>query len=96
MLDDIEHMIKQKLLEDLIEHMGDRGASRLKPDDAMAVQVAAPDKEALEEGLDHAKEALPSIPEGDDKESGSDEDDESRLMSLLDDDDDDDDKPGRR
>lgn len=85
MLDDIEDMIKQKLLEHLIESMGDKSGDRLKP--PMAVEVAAKDKAGLSDGLDKAKDALPSIPE-----SGGEDDDESRLMDLLGEDDDEDEK----
>lgn len=78
MLDDIEDLIKQRLLEDLIEKMGDQSGDRLKP--PMAVEVEADDKKGLSAGLDKAKGALPDAPEGDD---------ESRLMDLLDEDEDD-------
>lgn len=75
MLDDIEDMIKQKLLEDLIDQMGSQNGSRLKPQ-GLAVQVEAPDKEHLSAGLDHAKGAL--------EDSGGDEDDDlRRLMEMA-------------
>ncbi len=89
MLDDVEAMIKEKLLESLIDKMSDSNGARLKPK-GLEVKVAAPDKEHLAEGLDKAKEALPSVPEAG-SEPGED-DDESRLMALLGDEDDDEDK----
>jgi hypothetical protein len=93
MLNDIEDMIKQKLLEDLIDQMGDKSGDRLSPP-GLAVKVAAPDKEGLSEGLDKAKDALPNIPEpGKEAEAApSEDDDESRLLALLSDDDDEDKK----
>lgn len=89
MLDDLEQQIKERLLEDLITRMSDAGGDRLKPKD-MAVQVAAPDKDKLAEGLDKAKGVLDELPEGKEEasaSSSSEEDDEERLMELLDEED---------
>lgn len=83
-MDDLEQKIKDKLLEGLIEHMQDRMGGDLEskfPKKSMEVSVAAPDKEGLAKGLDHAQ----SLAEGPGDE-GSDED---RLMELLGEDDDD-------
>lgn len=97
---DLEQKIKESLLEDLIEKMSDRGGDRIKPK-SVAVEVAAPDKSKLAEGLDKAKSVLGSLPtgqEGEDEhaegQGGEDEDDEQRLMQLLADDDDDDEDGG--
>lgn len=73
MLDDIEDMIKQKLLEDLIDQMGDQSGSRLHPK-GLAVEVQAPGKDLLSAG-----------PESD----GGDDEDLSRLMEMAGKDDDD-------
>lgn len=85
MMDDLEQMIKERLLQDLIEKMSDQSGDRLKPK-GLAVEVAAPDKEHLSDGLDQAKDAVGSIPSQ--GESPSEEDDEQRLMELLGDDED--------
>lgn len=105
MLDDLEQKIKEKLLEDLITKMSDSNGDRIKPK-GLAVQVAAPDKEKLAEGLDKAKSVLGSVPDSGDMPSGDgitsdpsdDDSDEARLMQLLssEDDDDEDDKLGMR
>lgn len=82
MMNDLEDRMKEKLLEGLIEHMQGRMGDDLGakfPKKAMEVSVAAPDKEGLAEGLDHAKEVA----------SGDEGDDEDRLMELLGEDDDD-------
>lgn len=94
MLDDIEDMIKQKLLEDLIDQMGNKSGDRLMPK-GLAVQVEAPDKDHLSAGLDHAKDSLSQVPEP--GEEGGDDDDLSRLMEMAgkEDDEDDDLKRGR-
>lgn len=99
MMDDLEQMIKERLLEDLIDKMSDAGGeSRLKPH-GLGVSVEAPDKAALAEGLDKAKGLVakggpPEIPEAEGK--GEPEgDDESRLLELLGDDDDDEELKGR-
>jgi hypothetical protein len=100
MLEDIDHMIKEKLLEDLIDQMGMKSGERLKPK-GLAVQVEAPDKKHLSEGLEHAKGALSHIPEpsgGEGEEGGEEDDDLSRLMEMAgkDDDDDEEDEPFKR
>lgn len=105
MTDDLEQMIKERLLEDLINKMSDKRGEGLAPK-GMAVQVAAPDKEKLAEGLDKAKEELPHLPEaseGDEAEAaghegagdGQEDDDEQRLLALLGEHDEDDDE-GKR
>lgn len=90
MIDDMSQMIKEKLLEELIEKMSDAGGDRMKPK-GLGVSVEAPDKTHLAEGLDKAKDILgksgssEEMPESD---GGSEEDDEERLLALLDDEDD--------
>lgn len=82
MHDSLEQKMKEKLLEDLIDHMsskmGDDMGSKF-PHKAMEVSVAAPDKEKLAEGLEHAKDMTAKIP----SHMEPDEDDEDRLMSLM-------------
>lgn len=85
MLDDMEQMIKEKLLEDLIGKMSDGMGDRMKPK-GLGVEIQAPDKAHLAEGLDKAKDLVShtdAMPE-----SGDGDDDEQRLMDLLGDDDD--------
>lgn len=99
MLNDMEHMIKQRLLEDLIEKMSDKHGERLGPEKGMAVQVAAPDKSKLAEGLDKAKGILSSMPMDHEEEGGDEpESDEERLMELMhgEDDDDEDEEYGKK
>lgn len=98
MLDDREQMIKEKLLEDLISKMSDGMGDRMKPK-GLGVEVQAPDKEHLADGLDQAKSLLDKggpLPGLDSKESPSEDsgDDEERMLQLLAEDDDDDDKKG--
>ncbi len=91
-MDDLEQKLKEGLLENLIEHMSNKMGDSMKPK-GLAVQVAAPDKEHLAEGLDKAKGVLGEMPE--ESESGHDsgeESDEDRLMELLGEDDEDDKK----
>lgn len=92
MIDDLEQMIKEKLLQDLIDKMSDAGGSRLKPK-GLGVSVEAPDKAHLAEGLDKAKDLLGkgAAPSEDEElpSEHSDEDDEQRLLQLLDEDDED-------
>lgn len=90
MLDDMSQMIKEKLLEELIEKMSSAGGDRMKPK-GLGVEVQAPDKEHLAEGLDKAKDLIQKPGESEPSEGGE-EDDEQRLMALLDDDDDEKDK----
>lgn len=111
-MDERERMIKERLLDDLIQKMTEAGGSRLKPK-GLEVEVAAPDKDKLAQGLDKAKSALGSLPEPGEEEgdpsqdpsesshdlpeaSHSDEDDEHRLLQLLEDEDEEDGRPGRR
>lgn len=87
-MDSMEQKLKEKLLEGLIEHMNDKMGgdleSKFAPKKALSVEVAAPDKEGLAAGLEHAHD----LADGDsDSDQGSDED---RLMALLGDDDEDD------
>lgn len=84
MIDEMEQMIKEKLLEGLIDKMSGGMADRMKPKD-LGVEVQAPDKEHLAEGLDKAKDILGKDVASDD---GGDEDDEQRMLELLDHDDD--------
>lgn len=98
MIDDLEQMIKEQLLKDLIGKMSDKSGERLQPK-GMAVEVAAPDKSKLAEGLDKAKDVLGSsgdLADGGDTGSHGEEDDEQRLMQLLEDEEDEDGAPGRR
>ncbi|GAC1460087.1 MAG: hypothetical protein NVSMB70_05430 [Chamaesiphon sp.] len=102
-MDDLEQKIKQKLLEGLVEHMqgkmGESLSSKYPSEKAMEVSVAAPDKEHLAEGLEHAHAMAASgklggevggeSPEEHDEAHESDED---RLMELLGDDEDHEDK----
>jgi hypothetical protein len=88
MLDDMEKMIKERLLNELIDKMSDAGGERMKPK-GLGVSVEAPDKAHLEEGLDHAKDILSNSKESPMPEPNE-GDDEQRLMALLGDDDDED------
>ena len=82
MMSDKVKCIKEKLLKELIEAMEDRMAKKLKPEEeAMSVEVAAPDKEKLAEGLDKAKEVVGEMPM--DKMESSEEEDESKLLEML-------------
>lgn len=85
MKDDMLQMIKEKLLNELIDKMS-VGDDRMKPK-GLGVEVQAPDKEHLAEGLGKAQDLLSKGPEGD--ASGGD-DDEERMLELLSSDDDDD------
>jgi len=91
-MDAMEQMIKEKLLEELISKMSDAGGDRMKPK-GLGVEVQAPDKEHLAEGLDKAKDLLgksdsPDLEDAEPSADSSEEDDEQRLLALLDDDDD--------
>lgn len=92
----MEQMIKEKLLEDLIDKMSGGIGDRMKPK-GLGVEVQAPDKAHLADGLDKAKELvskggpLPGLDEKGPSES-SEEDDEQRLLDLLGEDDEDDEK----
>lgn len=89
MLDDMTQMIKEKLLEDLIEKMSEHPSELMKPK-GLGVEVQAKDPGALKEGLDKAKELVGKGGEMPGEESGEHDegDDEQRLMALLGDDDD--------
>lgn len=90
MMDQLEQMIKEKLLEELIGKMSDSGGDRMRPPKAMGVEVQAPDKEHLAEGLDKAKDLFSGSesPEPEGLENSSEEDDEQRLLAMLEDEDD--------
>ena len=93
MIDDMSQMIKEKLLEDLINKMSDGAGDRMKPK-GVGVEVQAPDQAHLAEGLDKAKDLLGkgAMPEGESSDApsdGDDADDEQRLLQLLDEDDED-------
>lgn len=93
MLDDMEQMIKEKLLEDLISKMSDGMGERMKPK-GLGVEVQAPDKEHLADGLDQAKSLLGKGGElpglgGKDMPAEGGDDDEERMLQLLSEDDDD-------
>lgn len=89
-MDERDQKIKEMLLNELIDRMTDSGADRMKPK-GLGVSVEAPDKEHLEQGLDHAKSILSSAKEMPQPQH-DDGDDEHRLMALLGDEDDDEDK----
>jgi hypothetical protein len=87
-LGDDDKDLKDAILQSLIDKMEDimGSDSRLAgPDKGMAVQVQAPDKEGLQEGLAKAGDVLDKAPEGlgapadDDQKS-----DDERLAELLD------------
>lgn len=82
MIDDMSQMIKEKLLEELIEKMSSAGGDRLRPK-GLGVEVEAPDKAHLADGLDKAKDLL-----GAKEQASSEDDDEQRLLELLGEDDD--------
>jgi hypothetical protein len=89
MKDDMMQMIKERLLDELIDKMSD-GDSRMKPVHGLGVEVQAPDKEHLADGLDKAKEVLDSgkVPELEADEHSDHmehipEDDEERMLELL-------------
>lgn len=89
MKDDVMQMIKERLLNELIDKMS-VGDDRMKPK-GLGVEVQAPDKEHLAEGLDKAKDLLSKgeAPEMD-AEPSDHGDDEERMLELLAQDDDDD------
>ena len=92
---DLEQKMKERLLESLIEHMSDKMSDHMKPK-GMAVEVAAPDKEHLAEGLNKAKDVLghdeSDVDEGEITGDHGDDDmsDEERLEALLEGDEDED------
>lgn len=103
-MDDLEQKLKEGLLEDLIDHMSSGMGDKLKPK-GLAVEVAAPDKDKLAQGLDKAKDVLGTLPSESNEESSENElpsdlegtshdsdSDEARLLQLLQDDDDEDDQ----
>lgn len=95
-MDQMEQMIKEKLLEELIDRMS--GDDRMKPK-GLGVEVQAPDKEHLAEGLDKAKDLLnkgaAEEPELEAQPDNSEEDDEQRLLALLEDEGAEEDEEGR-
>ena len=102
MMDDLEQMIKERLLQDLIEKMSDSSGDRMKPQ-GLGVEVQAKDKGSLADGLDKAKE-LVSAPGSDEERMAamagkpsddSDDSDDEALMKLLGDGEDDEDEKGR-
>lgn len=84
MKDDMMQMIKERLLDELIDKMSD-GDSRMKPVHGLGVEVQAPDKAHLADGLDKAKDMLDSgkVPEPDSSEHGDPDDDEDRMLQML-------------
>lgn len=93
MMDPREQRMKEKILESLMDYLTDNEAGRMKPK-GLGVEVQAPDKEKLQEGLDKAKDLVgkADMPEGMDAAPHDEDSDEQRLMDLLGDDDDDDKK----
>jgi hypothetical protein len=81
-------MIKERLLNELIDKMSDD--PRMAPQKGVGVEVQAKDPAALKEGLDKAKDLVGEggMPEQDP------ESDEDRMLELLSKDDDDDDEYG--
>lgn len=93
MKDDVMQMIKERLLNELIDKMS-VGDDRMKPK-GLGVEVQAKDPDALKEGLDKAKDLLGSddLPASDvDAGSSDHDDDEERMLELLAKDDDDEDE----
>lgn len=104
MMDDDK--LKDMLLESLIEKMEDILGDGMKPGEShdtmmpekgMSVEVAAPDKGALSDGLDKAKDVVDrgALPEMGGKSGVDDEEDDGksdaeRLAALLGDEDDED------
>lgn len=100
-----EQKMKEKLLQSLIDHMDDLQGDRMKPRKAMTVEVAAPDKEKLLDGLSKARDLMakdeiePDQEDHSEEESPEHESDEARLMDLAgedEDEDEDDERPMRR
>lgn len=91
MKDDMMQMIKERLLDELIDKMS-VGDDRMKPK-GVGVEVQAHDPEALKEGLDKAKDLVGSAhaPEMESMPEHGSDDDEGRMLELLAQDDDDDD-----
>ena len=86
MKDDMMQMIKERLLNELIDKMS-TGDDRMKPP-GVGVEVQAKTPEDLKAGLDKAKDLVSSADTGGPAQSNPD-DDEQRMLELLDDDDDD-------
>ena len=85
MKDDMMQMIKERLLDELIDKMSDSDP-RMAPAKGVGVEVQAPDKAHLAEGLDKAREL---VGKGDvpDAVEHSPDDDEARMLELMSDDD---------
>lgn len=97
-MNDDDQKLKDALLQSLIEKMEDVLGEGMRPeqsdevampDKTMSVEVAAPDKARLADGLDKAKEAVAHAPEMDDEDG--DKSDAERLAELLGDEEDEDD-----
>lgn len=86
MKEDMLQMIKEQLLQELINKMSD-GDDRMRPK-GLGVEVQAKDPAALKDGLDKAQEIVGDSESGA-HDAGSD-DDESRMLEMLAKDDDDD------
>lgn len=86
---DMLQMIKERLLDELIDKMSD-GDDRMRPK-GVGVEVEAKDPAALKEGLDKAQDIVGKgdLPEPQPHENNP-EDDEARMLQLLSEDDDDD------
>lgn len=96
-MNDDDQKLKDALLQSLIEKMEDVLGDDMNPHKGMAVEVAAPDKEHLADGLDKAKEVLDHAPmpgmDGKSSEEADDgKSDEERLAELLGDSEDKDDE----
>lgn len=91
-----ETALEDKLLAGLIDHLEDLIHGDLQGRKGVAVEVAAPDKEHLKEGLEKAQDVVDGSPEVPlDVKSGAvpesaDESDEDRIMQSLDEEDRDD------
>ena len=81
-----DQSLKDRIIQSLLDHLDDHGAERFAPKKAMSVEVAAPDKSKLAEGLDKAKEVLDSKdmpPMEMDHEDDDQDSDEDKLRALL-------------
>lgn len=83
MKDDMMQMIKERLLNELIDKMS--GDDRMAPPKGVGVEVQAPDKAGLAEGLGKAKDLLDkgAVPEPEASAQHDPEDDEERMLQLL-------------
>jgi len=81
-LDENYKSAKMEMLKSLKGEMGKMMGDDLKSSKMKAVQVAAPDKEGLEKGLDTAKDLIEGAPEG--EKEGMPMDEESEVEAMCD------------